>query len=55
MKEDKQKDSFMEMPIEKHNTAAWANVHKLKQVSNVSVPSESDVKNAKDYVDNNEK
>lgn len=55
MEGDRLKDSFMEVPIEKHDTAAWANIEKLKPVSKVSIPSESDTKNAKDYVDANEK
>ncbi|MCD2346092.1 MULTISPECIES: CDIF630_02480 family spore surface protein [Clostridium] len=55
MEGDRLKDSFMEMPIEKHDTAAWANIEKLKPISKVSVPSEFDMKNAKEYVDSNEK
>ncbi|AZV59111.1 DUF3787 domain-containing protein [Clostridium sp. AWRP] len=52
---DRTKDGSMELPIEKHDTAAWANIHKEKSISKVSVPSEFDVKNAKEYVDSNEK
>nr|WP_065079593.1 DUF3787 domain-containing protein [Clostridium ragsdalei] len=52
---DRTKDGSMELPIEKHDTAAWANIHKEKSVSKVPVPSEFDVKNAKEYVDSNEK
>lgn len=55
VEEDRVKDSSMESPVEKHDTAAWANVHKSKPVSNVPMPSEFDVKNAKEYVDSNEK
>lgn len=55
MEGDRMKDKFMEMQIEKHDTAAWANRYKFKDVSNVSIPSEFDVKNAKEYVDSNEK
>ncbi|RMD00038.1 DUF3787 domain-containing protein [Clostridium autoethanogenum] len=55
MEGDRTKDDSMELPIEKHDTAAWANIHKEKSVSKVSVPSEFDVKNAKEYVDSNEK
>ncbi|ADZ21555.1 hypothetical protein BJV85_001382 [Clostridium acetobutylicum] len=54
-KDDRRKDSFMEIPIEQHDTAAWANIHKEKPVSKVSVPSKFDVKNAKEYVDSNQK
>ncbi|MBS5824848.1 MAG: DUF3787 domain-containing protein [Clostridium argentinense] len=55
MEKDKVKDSFMEVPIEKHETAPWANIHKTKPVSRVTVPSEKSVENAKEYVDGNEK
>lgn len=49
------KEKFMVTPIEKHETAAWANVEELKPISNVSIPSESQVINAKEFVDENEK
>ncbi|URZ04371.1 CDIF630_02480 family spore surface protein [Clostridium felsineum] len=42
-------------PIEKHDTAAWANIDEEKPVSKVSIPSNFDVDNAKDYVDSNQK
>lgn len=42
-------------PIEKHNTAAWADVDEKKPISNVIIPGEDDVINAKDWVDTNEK
>lgn len=42
-------------PIEQHTTAAWANIEKLKEVSNVSIPSELEVWNAKEWVDSNQK
>jgi hypothetical protein len=42
-------------PIEKHDTAAWANIESLKPVTNVNLPSEIEVRNAKEYVDTNEK
>lgn len=44
-----------EVPIEKHSTASWANISKSLPITNVSVPKESEVKNAKDWVDTNEK
>ena len=53
--EKKVKDKFMEVPIEQHVTAAWANIEKTKPVSNVGIPNEMDVSNAKDFVDSNEK
>jgi hypothetical protein len=49
------KDNFMAMPIEKHDTAAWSNHIKTKPVSRVIVPDEVDVRNAKEYVDTNQK
>jgi len=45
----------MAKPIEKHTTAAWANIEKMKEVSNVAIPSEIEVGNAKQWVDNNQK
>ncbi|MCX7614378.1 MAG: DUF3787 domain-containing protein [Clostridiales bacterium] len=42
-------------PIESHKTAAWANMEASKEISNVSLPSEMQADNAKDYVDQNEK
>ncbi|MBL4930704.1 MULTISPECIES: CDIF630_02480 family spore surface protein [Clostridium] len=55
MADEKVKDRFMEVPIEQHVTAAWANEDKTKPVSKVVIPSEMDVRNAKEYVDSNEK
>jgi hypothetical protein len=52
---NKFKEKFVAKPIEKHDTAAWANIEKVKPVSNVSIPSETQVRNAKEYVDSNEK
>jgi hypothetical protein len=42
-------------PIEKHDTAAWANIEKLKPISRVHLPSEEQVDNAKEHVDANQK
>ena len=42
-------------PIEKHETAAWANIEKTKPISKVTIPSNTETRNAKDWVDNNEK
>jgi hypothetical protein len=55
MAENKFKQRFMAMPIEKHDTAAWANIESMKPVSNVTIPSEVEVRNAKEWVDTNEK
>lgn len=43
------------VPIEKHTTAAWANIVETKPVSTVAVPGRKSVRNAKDYVDANQK
>ena len=55
MAENKYKDINMRTPIEKHDTAAWANIESKKPVSDVTLPSEIQVKNAKKHVDTNEK
>lgn len=54
---DKTKDikNFKKQPIEKHNTAAWADINEKQPVSNVTIPSEANVKNAKEWVDVNQK
>ena len=38
-------------PIERHDTAAWANIESTKEISNVSVPDESETMHAKEHVD----
>ncbi|HHV71596.1 MAG TPA: DUF3787 domain-containing protein [Clostridia bacterium] len=55
MAENKSKERFMAQPIEKHTTAAWANIEKLQPVTNVAIPSETEVRNAKEWVDSNQK
>ncbi len=55
MADNKSKERFMARPIERHDTAAWANIEKRKRVSNVTIPSETHVRDAKDYVDANQK
>ncbi len=42
-------------PIEKHDTAAWANIAKQKPVSGVTQPNDLEVMYAKEYVDSNQK
>lgn len=49
------KDTHVKTPIENHETAAWANISDKKPVSEVPIPSKNEVRNAKDYVDANEK
>jgi len=55
MAKNKFKDRFMAVPIEKHDTAAWANNAENKPVSKVNIPDEIQVRNAKEYVDSNQK
>ncbi|HCY37529.1 MAG TPA: DUF3787 domain-containing protein [Candidatus Margulisbacteria bacterium] len=55
MAENRYKEKHLGMPIEKHETAAWANIHETKPVSNVTIPNDTQVRNAKEYVDTNEK
>ena len=55
MAENKYKQHFMAMPIEKHDTAAWANIESMKPISNVTIPDELGVANAKEWVDSNQK
>lgn len=43
------------IPLEKHETAAWANIEGVKPVSNVTIPSEFDVDEAKKWVEVNKK
>lgn len=52
---NKFKEKFAGKPIEKHDSAAWANIETQKPVSKVAIPSELEVDNAKDYVDTNQK
>jgi hypothetical protein len=55
MADNKTKEGFMGVQIEKHDTAAWANIRETKPVSKVSIPNEVDVRNAKEWVDTNQK
>lgn len=55
MAENRFKEKFMGKPIEKHDTAAWANIESIKKVSKVTMPSELQVDDSKEYVDSNEK
>lgn len=40
------------IPTNSQETAAWSDIDKLKMQSNVSIPSEESVEEAKDWVDN---
>lgn len=44
-----------DLPIEKHSTAAWANIEKEKPVSKVPMPSTFDVELAREWVNQNQK
>ncbi|MEA4827223.1 CDIF630_02480 family spore surface protein [Clostridium sp. JNZ J1-5] len=55
MAKNKYKEQFLSMPIERHETAAWANISEVKPVSQVTIPSEFDVSEAKDWVEENQK
>jgi len=48
-------DRCSKKPIEKHNTAAWADIEATEELSNVTVPSREQVKSARDYVNENQK
>jgi len=55
MAKNKYKEKHMDVPIENHDTAAWANTSKMKPKSKVNIPDEVQVRNAKEYVDTNQK
>jgi hypothetical protein len=55
MNKNKPEKNFIKQPIEKHNTAAWADIAKNQPTSNVPMPSDFAVENSKDWVDTNEK
>ncbi|WP_422821919.1 CDIF630_02480 family spore surface protein [Thermoclostridium stercorarium] len=51
----KKKQMFMQKPIERHDTASWADIEQLEPETGVIIPKESGVINAKEYVDQNQK
>ncbi|MCX8131502.1 MAG: DUF3787 domain-containing protein [Clostridia bacterium] len=55
MSENKHKEKHMRIPVENNSTAAWANVNEIKPVSKVNIPDEVQIRNAKEYVDTNQK
>ena len=55
MAQNRSKEKFMAVPIEQHDAAAWANIESTKEVSNVTMPGEFQIINAKEHVDNNQK
>jgi len=55
MSEIRDIEKFTKKPIENHDTAAWANIEDTKPMSNVSLPNEVELRNAKEWVDTNQK
>jgi hypothetical protein len=55
MSDNKYKERFMAVPIERHETAAWANIEATQNISQVTIPSELEIFEAKDWVDENHK
>lgn len=55
MEEKNYKQKRMNMPIERHDTAAWSNAKKAKTASNVFMPEQFSVEYAKEHVDSNQK
>ncbi|AGC68441.1 hypothetical protein Cst_c14510 [Thermoclostridium stercorarium subsp. stercorarium DSM 8532] len=55
MSDNKKKQMFMQKPIERHDTASWADIEQLEPETGVIIPKESGVINAKEYVDQNQK
>jgi hypothetical protein len=56
MRKNKKTKGFLRSKaVERHDTAAWADMKENKPVSKVSKPHEIDVRNAKEYVDSNQK
>jgi len=54
MTENKSKEKFLANSIERHDTAAWrGHIESVKPLSNVPIPSEESVQNAKEWVDTN--
>ena len=55
MAKNKKKEKHMGSPIEEQNTAAWANIENKQPESRVPIPNYHEVKNAKEWVDSNQK
>lgn len=52
--ENQSKEKFLANPIERHDTAAWrGHIESTKPESNVPIPSEEAVIEAKEWVDTN--
>lgn len=55
MSDNKKKQTFMQKPIERHETASWVDIEEIKPESRVIIPKKAGVINAKEYVDQNQK
>ena len=55
MGENRKKQTFMQKPIERHDTASGADAKETEPVTGVIIPKETGVINAKEYVDQNQK
>jgi len=55
MAKNKYKETNLQQPIEKQDTAAWANIEKTKDVSKVTIPSETQTNNNREWVNVNQK
>jgi len=55
MNDNRKKQTFMQKPIERHDTASWADIKDLKRDSGVIIPKETGVINAREYVEENQK
>lgn len=51
----KKKDYNLGVPVEKHDTAAWADIEYKKSHSQVTMPAQEQIINAKEHVDSNQK
>jgi hypothetical protein len=55
MEKGNYKERHMAVPIEKHDTAAWADIRGTRRISRVMKPDDMQVENARDYVNENQK
>lgn len=55
LSKNNKKEKNVGIPIERQNTAAWANIEKQQPKSKVSIPDFHQVMNAKEWVDSNQK
>ncbi len=55
MAKNKANKKHINKPVEEQDTAAWASIENLQSKSRTPLPSDLGVKNAKEYVDTNQK